>query len=152
MDDEIQVMEVYDQTKFIEERNQNIKKIKNEAKQINEITVSIKDKVVEQDYKLDTLEKELGRDVSYLKKANQELHEAENLTKGDNSSKIKCLVFLFLVVVGVGIALYFILFTGDDKPKPDPTPKPQGQQYYMSNDHSGPTHIYRVFRLLRNHK
>lgn len=37
MDDDIQVMEVYDQTKFIEERQQNIKKIKNDAKQINAI-------------------------------------------------------------------------------------------------------------------
>lgn len=147
-------MEVYDQTKFIEERNQNIKKIKNDAKQINEIGQSINEKVVEQDYKLDTLEKELGRDVSFLKKANQELHEAEGLTKSDNSSKVKCLVFLFLVVIGVGIAMYFILFNGEDKPKPGPTPTPAPTLPALSASffpsERKPEQIYRVLRLLRN--
>lgn len=105
---------------------------------------------MEQDYKLDTLEKELGRDVSFLKKANQELHEAENLTKTDNSTKIKCLVFLFLVVVGVGIALYFILFSGEDKPKPEPAPTHPALENYISGAQETPEQIHRVLRMLRN--
>lgn len=100
------------------------------------------------------MEKELGRDVSYLKKANQELHEAEDLTKGDNSTKIKCLVFLFIAVLAAGIIIYFLLFNGDDKPKPDPDPTPKLHEnpIYSADDSRGPTPIYTVFRLLRNHK
>ena len=143
-------MEVYDQTKFIEERNQNIKKIKSDAKQINEIGKSINDKVVEQDYKLDTLEKDLGGNVSFLKKANQELQEAEGLSKSDNSSKIKCMVFLFLVVVGVGIAMYFVLFSGEEKPKPEPAPKLLTPQNYILDPADAPENIHRVLRMLRN--
>lgn len=69
-------MEAYDQTKFIENRNEKIKEVKTSAKQMNDIAQDINQKVDDQGQKLDTLEKELGSNASFLKSANEDLYTA----------------------------------------------------------------------------
>jgi hypothetical protein len=49
MQQDMPVMEVYDQTKFIENRNEKIKEIKHSSKQMNDIAQQISDKVIEHD-------------------------------------------------------------------------------------------------------
>ncbi len=118
-------MEVYDQTEFIQNRDKKIKDIKNQSKQINEIAISIHDKVIEQDHKLDDLDKELGHNVSFLKAANENLMEAEQKTSTGNKCKCQVLVFLLILMIVIGITVYFKFFYQSEEKKVEPTPEPK---------------------------
>lgn len=110
----------------------------------------------ESDYKLDTLEKELGRDVSYLKKANQELEEAAKITESDNSGKLKCFIFIFVVVLIAGALAYYFLFVASGKSEPEKKSE-DPKDTLASFSHNlvegvSPTKIYRALRLLTKNK
>jgi hypothetical protein len=70
---DLPIMLVYDQEKFVNERQDKIKQIKSDARDINSLAVQINQKVEEQDKVLDTLEKDLNKNKEVIQKANQEL-------------------------------------------------------------------------------
>lgn len=101
-------MEVYDQEKFIAQREAKIKQIKTDAKGLNTLASEINTKVYEQDEKLDTLNKELSYNVEQLNKANKDLEDAARLSKGGN----KCLltwVIIIAVLVAIGAISFLII-------------------------------------------
>lgn len=105
--DDLPVVQVYDQEKFIEKRERDIKKIKTDAKDLNDIAGEIAVKIYDQDGKLDDLNKELGKNVHDVKKANVNLAEAEIRRKKGNK-KMMCLIFIiFLLLVMV---IVFVLY------------------------------------------
>lgn len=106
-DNNVPIMEAYDQSTFIEKRNKKIKQIKNEAQNLNSLATEINGKVHQQDEKLDTLNKELDYNVEELHKANKDLEKAAKVGGGNH----KCLIFalLFLVAIVAGVAVTFFL-------------------------------------------
>lgn len=105
--DDLPVVQVYDQEKVIEKRERDIKKIKTDAKDLNDIAEEIAVKIYDQDGKLDELNKELGKNVHDVKKANVNLAEAEIRRKKGNK-KMMCLIFIiFLLLIMV---IVFVLY------------------------------------------
>ena len=99
-------MEAYDQSKFIEKRNEKIKQIRQDAQNLNSIATEINGKVHQQDQKLDTLNKELDYNVESVRKANKNLDKAAKVGSKSRKCMIWALIFLLLLVVGTGITLY----------------------------------------------
>jgi flagellar basal body-associated protein FliL len=74
------------------------------------------------------LEKELGRDVSFLKKANDDLYQASEKTASSNKSMCWLLVLLFVIVLAVCVTIYVMFFQSKEpEKKPDPKPEPTPQ-------------------------
>lgn len=108
--DDLPIVQVYDQEKFVEKRAGQIKKIKNDAKDLNEIAVEINDKIYQQDGKLDELNKELGKNVEDVKEANENLAEAEERRRTSNKKTICMILIIFLLVVI--LIVYFLYQAG----------------------------------------
>lgn len=70
------VLQVYDQEKFVNQRTDKVKKIKNDARDLNNLAVQINTKVEEQDGMLDSLNKDLENNRKVVKEANEELFVA----------------------------------------------------------------------------
>lgn len=104
-DDSVPTMEVYDQEKFIAQRNAKIKQIKNDAKGLNTLAGEINTKVYEQDEKLDALNKELSYNVDQLNKANKDLEDAARMSQGGN----KCLL-TWVVIIAVLVLVLVVTF------------------------------------------
>ena len=98
-DDSVPALEVYDQEKFIAQRQAKIKQIKTDAKGLNTLATEINGKIYEQDEKLDSINRELSYNVDNMKKANKDLEEAVKLSSGGN----KCLL------IGVTVAAILVL-------------------------------------------
>jgi len=108
-DDMIPATKVYDQEKFIQQRNEKIVNIKTEAKGLNDLAVVIHDKVEEGGYKLDALNKNLEGGVKEIKQANRELAQAREI--GSKQNKNSCVMVLLIIVLlaalGVTIAVVY---------------------------------------------
>ena len=109
-DEDVPEMQVFDQAKFIKQRQAKISQIKHDAKGLNTLASEINGKIHEQDEKLDKINSELEYNVQNLKDANQDLEEAVKLSGGGGRNKcfIPCLIGLSVTVVGGGVALFFI--------------------------------------------
>lgn len=105
--DDMPIVQVYDQEKFIEKREGQIKKIKNDAKDLNEIAVEINTKVHQQDGKLDTLNKDLKKNVDDVKEANENLAEAQERSKKSNKKTICMILIIFILVAILGVYLLY---------------------------------------------
>jgi ATP-dependent Zn protease len=108
MENPLPVMQVYDQTKYIEKQDKKIKKIKNEAKALNDIAQDMNQQIYMQDEKLGDLTKELATDLSMIRAANDELEEARERSSSSNS-KLCCWVMVILVILVImGVSFYLI--------------------------------------------
>lgn len=105
--------EVYDQEKFIEERDAKVKKMKEEAKDINEIATDIVVKIEDQDKKLDQFNRKNEKIVKDLKGANEDLNDAAKRTQNGNKGW-KCVLIVGIFVVFLVVVLYFVIFKKDD--------------------------------------
>jgi t-SNARE complex subunit (syntaxin) len=118
MQADLPVLQVYDQEKFVNNRTHKVKKIKNDARDLNNLAVQIKTKVEDQDGMLDDLNKDLEANKKVVVSANEELFKAAQ--KGEESRKTQwmCLLFLFIIVLGIIMFILFkmgIIFKNDDK-------------------------------------
>lgn len=103
--DDMPIVQVYDQEKFVQKREGQIKKIKSDAKDLNDIAININDKIYQQDGKLDDLNKELGKNVDDVKEANQNLAEAEQRSSKSNK-KTLCLIMIITLLVLILIVFF----------------------------------------------
>lgn len=108
-------MEVYDQSKFIEQRNDKIKQIKQDSKNLNEIATDLNDKIYEQDGKLDDLNKELANDVDMVKKANENLADAGARSSTGNRKMMCCILVIFVLVLILAVTAYVAFSKKSDK-------------------------------------
>lgn len=108
--EDVPQMQVFDQAKFIQDRQKKISQIKSDAKGLNTLASEINGKIHEQDAKLDQINSELEYNVGNLKDANKDLEEAVRLSSGGGKNKcfIPCLIGLSVTVVGGGCALFFL--------------------------------------------
>lgn len=119
LQDNVPVMEVYDQTKFIEQRKDKISKIKEDSKNLNDIAVDLNQEIYKQDSKLDDLNKELANDVEHVKEANKNLEEARSRSSGSNSKLMCWILIVFIFVVVLGITAYVTTKDKGDKKNSD---------------------------------
>ena len=111
--DNVPVVEIYDQKKFIQGRNEKIQTMRNKAQHMNKIATDISQRIEEQDEKLDDLNKTLLKDVENIQIANEELTKAVEVNKGNNS-RLACWIFILIIAVAIiGVTVYITLF-GDD--------------------------------------
>ena len=80
-------MQVFDQAKFIQNRNAKISQIRQDAEGLNTLASEINGKIHEQDEKLDQINSELEYNVTNLKDANTDLEEAVRIS---SSGSNKC--------------------------------------------------------------
>jgi len=116
MENPLPVMQVYDQTKFIEKQDNKIKKIKNEAKALNNIAQDMNDQIYRQDDKLSDLTKELANDLDQIKGANDELEEARERSSGTNSTLICWVLIVFILLAIFGVSMWLLTRTPASKP------------------------------------
>lgn len=107
MQEELPVLQVYDQEKFVNNRTEKVKKIKNDARDLNNLAVQIHQKVEEQDGMLDSLNKDLEANKKQVVEANQNLFEAAQTGEQSRKTQWMCLLLLAVVVSGIGIYLLF---------------------------------------------
>ena len=108
--DSVPIMQVYDQEKEVKRRDQSIKTINKNARNLNNIAREISTKVHEQDENLDSLNKELGQDLILVKKGNKELFQAKEFAK-DNSKSICCIIVVLMIGLSVfGLIMYLTVF------------------------------------------
>ena len=107
---QVPVLEAYDQTQFIQGRNENIKKMRNDAGEIHQIATDINQDIYEQDNKLDQLNRDLLSTHSDVRKANQDLFQASEMS-GKQKNKI-CLCSLgVLALISIIVVLLYIFLT-----------------------------------------
>lgn len=107
MQSDLPVLQVYDQEKFVNQRTDKVKQIKNDARDLNNLAVQINTKVVEQDGMLDSLNKDLENNKKIVQEANKDLFIAAQKGEESRKSQWMCLLLLFVIVAGVVI---FVLF------------------------------------------
>ena len=109
-DNDIPIMQVYDQADFIEKRHENIKKVHEDAKIINGLATDIQGKIYEQDDKLDQLNKKNYENVQQVQKANQELVVARTISSKRNKN-MACWVLLIIALAAILGFTGYLLFS-----------------------------------------
>ena len=90
-------MQVFNQTEFIEKREKDIQQLHSDAKEINSMAKDINKKIYEGGDKLDKINEVTGKTtLGNLKKANEDLAKAEEITK----SRTKNYCILTALIVG----------------------------------------------------
>lgn len=110
MQEQPEVVQVYDQERFINERSERVNHIKNDAQELNRLAVEIHTRVEQQDNRLDDLNRDLDQNRIQVVKAQQDLFEAAE--KGQKSRKTQCLLVLALAIVIAIIAIYLLFRAG----------------------------------------
>jgi hypothetical protein len=108
--DDVPVMKVYDQTDFINKREGEIKELHQKAHQINDLAYKINDNIYQQGDKLDGLNKQMENQVTDLKKGNDELVKAREITAQRNKNVCCWVIFIFVLFLIVGAFIYFTFF------------------------------------------
>ena len=114
MRDDVPVMQVYSQENFINNRQDKLQQMNQDAKDIKHIATSINEKIYEQDDKLDIISKEMNKQVDDLKTGNQELVEARILTSKRNKSLACWTLFILILASVLGVSIYFLFFNNKD--------------------------------------
>lgn len=111
--DNVPIMEVYDQEKMVHAQNANIKQIRKEAEDLNNLAINIKSKLGEQDLKLDDLNKELNKNLIHVEKSVVQLKKADKRSS-KNTNKLCCTLVLMLVALSFVALLFYVLFFMDN--------------------------------------
>jgi len=108
-DSNIPVMQVYNQTEFIEKREKEIQQIHSDAKEINSMAKDINQKIYQGDEKLDKINEVTGKTVlNNMKQANEDLMKAEEITR--SRTKNYCILISLMIVglLAIGGTAYFV--------------------------------------------
>jgi hypothetical protein len=108
--DDVPVMKVYDQTDFINKREGEIKELNQKAQQINGLAYKINENIYQQGDKLDDLNKQMENQVADVKKGNEDLVKAREITANRNKNVCCWVVFIMVLFLIVGAFVYFTFF------------------------------------------
>lgn len=108
--DEVPMMKVYDQTDFVNKREGEIKELNQKAQQINGLARQINENIYQQGDKLEDLNKKMEGQVEDLKKGNEELVQAREITAKRNKNVGCWVFFIFILFCIVGAFVYFTFF------------------------------------------
>jgi len=108
--DDLPIIKAYDQEEFVKKRGEQIKNIKNEAKQLNDIAGEVNGMVHKQDRDLDAFTKKLENNRDNVIKANENLNEAAERQE-QNSKNMVCWILLIAVLL-LGIVMFVLYSMG----------------------------------------
>lgn len=111
---DVAIMKVYDQADFINRRDDNIKKLNQDAKTINHLAADINTKIYEQDEKLNEVTKKMGGQVQDVKEANKELVKAKEMTSRRNKNMLCWVLLIFVLCLILGVTIYFLFKSDED--------------------------------------
>lgn len=101
-------IQVFDQQEEVLHRGQHIRSIEKDAVIVNSLGKEVNHNIFAQDNKLDGLNKNYETGEKNLKKANEQLLEANEIATGNNKMTCCCLVLLAIVVLIIIITLLFM--------------------------------------------
>ena len=106
--DEVPVMQVYNQSEFVEKRQKDIERLNKDAREINSIARDVNGKIYAQDEKLDKMNHQLENHViTNLHTANEDLAKAEEISK---KRRTNYTFFVAIIAVGVLIIILTVYF------------------------------------------
>lgn len=108
--DDVPVMKIYDQDEFIQKREGEVKELHQKAQQINGLAYKINENIYQQGDKLDGLNKQMENQVQDLKKGNEELVKAKEITAKRNKNVMCWVLFIFILCMIIGLFVYFTFF------------------------------------------
>lgn len=106
--DMVPVKMVYDQTKFIEDREKQVRQLNSDAKEVHSIAGQINEKIYQQDDKLDSLNKNMNNDLSNIQEANKELEQTRTITAARNKNLGRWTAIVVVLSLILGLSIYFI--------------------------------------------
>ena len=106
------VIQVYDQKKYVKKRSEQVKAIKQDARDLNQVAQTINTKIHDHDNMLDDLEKRMVKDVEVIKDANEELVVARERQQQGNKNVCWCFLVIILLVVVIVVASIFVVDGG----------------------------------------
>ena len=110
MKDELPVMQVYHQEKFVADRENQIKQIHSDAKEVRDIAGQINEEIYKQEDKLGMLNKDMSKQLDDVKESNKELNKAQEITAARNKSVTMWTIFAFILALVLGLSVYFMFF------------------------------------------
>lgn len=108
--DDVPAMEVYDQEKFVNDRSEKIKQIHEDAKEVRNLAGVINEKIYDQGDKLDSINKQMGKQVEDVKVANKELVATREITSKRNKCMGWMVLFAIMISIILGVSIYFMFF------------------------------------------
>jgi len=108
--DDVPMMKVYDQADEINKRGVAIKELNQKAHQVNDLAGKIHEKIDQQGDRLDDLNKKMDNQVTDLKKGNDELAKAREITAKRNKNVTCWVLFMFILFLIVATFVYFTFF------------------------------------------
>lgn len=99
---------VYDQSKFIEDRGNQLRQMNSDAKEVHSIAGQINEKIYQQDDKLDSLNKNMGNDLSNIQEANKELEQTRTITASRNKNLGRWTLIVAVLSIILGLSIYFL--------------------------------------------
>lgn len=106
--DMVPVKMVYDQAKFIEDREKQVRQLNSDAKEVHSIAGQMNEKIYQQDDKLDSLNKNMNNDLSNIQEANKELEQTRTITAARNKNLGRWTAIVVVLSLVLGLSIYFI--------------------------------------------
>ncbi len=108
--EDLPVMQVYSQEKFVEDRDHDIRRIHTEAKEVHQLAGQINEKIYDQEDKLSGLNKDMSKQLDNVKESNKELEQAKILTSKRNKNLMLWTLFAAILAAIFGLSIYFMFF------------------------------------------
>lgn len=107
---DIPVMQAYNQQEFIDNRNDKIKQLHSDAKEVKDIASQVNKNIYEQDEKLDYVVKKNKEQVVNVQTANQELAQAREITANRNKNIMCWTGLVAVLVIVLSLSIYYMFF------------------------------------------
>lgn len=108
MKDDVPVMQVYSQENFVKGREEAIRQMNQDARDIKDIATGINERIYDQDDKLSLISKEMNKQLDNVKEGNQDLEKAREITAKRNKSLAMWTLFAVTLAAILGVSIYFI--------------------------------------------
>ena len=101
-------MKAYDQVEFVEKRQEQIKKLNQDARDVNQLAIDINGKIYEQGDKLDEVNKKMVKQVDEVKDANKELKQAREISAKRNKNMVCWVLFIMALSAILVLSIYYL--------------------------------------------